>query len=160
MGFGTIVATIISVTLLIFVGYTFISGNIYFADVVGGSYKNSADRVVNIANTKIEIVNATYNTSNQEIVTYLENTGNVKFDGFGHFDALYYGETDSGENVAEYLNNTSYTICGELINPGIFDSHELLKLTANPSSNLENGSYVLIVCAPNAVCSSLNFSVG
>ncbi len=160
MGFGTIIATIISITLLIFVGYSFISGNIHFAEVVGGSYKNSADRTVELVNTDIKIINATYNESDQKIISYFENTGSVKFDGFNCFDALYYGETDNGEKVVEYLNDSSYTICDELVNPGIFDAQELSKLEANPSSGVENGTYVLIVCTPNAICNSLNFSVG
>lgn len=153
MGFETIVATIVSLSLIITVAYLFASGSVSLTEVANTGYKSAIHRAVNVLQTDISILNVTYNNSTLQIIAYIKNTGETKFKDFDRFDVFLYG------TLTEYLANRSFTIVRDIINPGIFDPHETAEVKANLTSLLPNGTYVLTICTPNAVCDSIEFNV-
>ncbi len=156
MGFDTVIATVIATVIIIFVAYTFISGSTSIAESAINGYKESVKTELKRLNTAIEILNVTYN--NGELQAYFKNTGNERFKGFSEFDAFIYGKTTNGTEVIKYFESANYTIVNELINPGIFDPCETAEVTV--SVTLDNGTYVFLLCTPNAVCDSYGFTVG
>ncbi len=155
MGFETIVAAIMVTAVILAVAYTFISGSVSIAETSIEGYKSIVYSTVKRLQTHIDILNVTY--TSPTLTAYFKNTGEVRFADFSRFDVFIYGRTETGSTIADYVENTSYTIVRELINPGIFDPHETAELQF--SLQLDNGTYVLVICTPNAVCDSAEFSV-
>lgn len=159
MGFDTVVAAIMVTAIIVAVAYSFLVGSTTIAEQSIESYKE----VVQVTGTKlrsdVSILNVTYDNSTETITAYFKNTGEEKYPKFSEFDAIIYGKTDTGESVVFYLNSTSYTIVRELINPSIFDPCEIAKMNSSLAQPLVNGSYVLLICTPNAVCDSSEFTV-
>ncbi len=155
MGFETIVAAIIVTAVILAMVYMFISGTISIAKTSVESYRNIAYSTVKQLQTNIDIINVSYNSP--VLTAYFKNTGEVSFPDFSRFDVFIYGRTETGSTIADYMKNAKYTITKELINPGIFDPHETAKLQL--SLQLDNGTYVLVICTSNAVCDSAEFSV-
>jgi len=159
MGFETVIAAIISIALIITVAYAFASGSVSLTESSALNYKGAVKETIKTLHTNITITGLTYDDSTPKITAHFKNTGETKFKDFDEFDVILYGTTESGEIIAEYLNDTTFSITNELINPGIFDPHEVAELEARLSSQLANGTYVLMICTPNAVCTSLDFTV-
>ncbi len=159
MGFDTVVAAIMVTAVIIAVAYTFLAGSTSIAEYSIEAYKEAVDVAVKKLRSDVEILDVTYSNATLTIVAHFKNTGEEKFVDFSEFDAIVYGKTTSGEMISFYLNSTSYTILNELINPGIFDPHETAKLESTLSQPLDNGTYVLLICTPNAVCDSFSFTV-
>jgi flagellar protein FlaF len=159
MGFETVIAAIISIALIITVAYAFASGSVSLTESSSLNYKQAVKEAIKTLHSGITITGLTYDNSTLRIISHFKNTGETKFKDFDKFDVILYGTTESGSRVAEYLDNTTYSITSELINPGIFDPHEVAELEAQVWQ-LENGTYVLMICSPNAICDSLEFTVG
>ncbi|WP_456469428.1 hypothetical protein [Archaeoglobus sp.] len=159
MGFDTVVAAIMVTAIIVAVAYTFLAGSTMIAEYSIESYKEAVQMAVKKLRSDVTIINVTYDNSTNTITAYFKNTGAERYPDFTEFDTILYGKTDSGDMVAFYLNSTSYTIVNELINPGIFDPHELAKLDSPLTQPLANGSYVLLLCTPNAVCDSYDFRI-
>ncbi len=155
MGFENVVAAIMVTIAILVAAYTFISGSSVIAETAIESYRSATERALERLMTDIEILNVSY--SSGQVAADFKNTGETRFVSFDGFDAMLYGTTESGNSVVEYLNNTSYSLLNELINPGIFDPHETAEMRANVT--LLNGSYVLVICTPNAVCDSFEFEI-
>ncbi len=159
MGFDTVVAAIMATAIIVAVAYTFLAGSTTIAEYSIENYKEAVQMAVKKLRSDMNILNVSYDNSTNTITAYFKNTGDEKYPDFSEFDAILYGKTDTGEMVAFYLNSTSYTIVKELINPGIFDPCEVAKLDSSLTQPLANGSYVLLVCTPNAVCDRFDFSI-
>ncbi|WP_230972498.1 hypothetical protein [Archaeoglobus neptunius] len=159
MGFDTVVAAIMATAIIVAVAYTFLAGSTTIAEYSIESYKEAVQMAVKKLRSDMSILNVTYDSSTGTVTAYFKNTGEVKYPNFLEFDAILYGKTDTGEMVAFYLNSTSYTVVKELINPGIFDPHEIARMESTLTQPLANGSYVLLICTPNAVCDSFDFAV-
>ena len=156
MGFDTVIASVISVMIIILVAYTFISGSASISESAANSYKELIKNELKRLNTAIKILNVTY--SNGTLQSYFKNTGNERFPDFEGFDLFIYGRTEGGSKVAIYVTSAQYDITRELINPGIFDPQEIASVRSTVT--LANGTYTLKICTPNAVCDTLDFEVG
>jgi len=156
MGFDTVIASVISVMIIILVAYTFISGSASISESAANSYKELIKNELKRLNTAIKILNVTY--SNGTLQSYFKNTGNERFLDFEGFDLFIYGRTEGGSKVAIYVTSAQYDITRELINPGIFDPQEIASVRSTVT--LANGTYTLKICTPNAVCDTLDFEVG
>lgn len=157
MGFDTVVAAIMVTAIIVTVAYTFLAGSTTIAELSVESYKNAVSSAVKKLKSDISILNVTYDNSTSEIITYIKNVGEERYPDFREFDVIVYGKTSDGRVLSTYVNFTTFTILKELINPGIFDPCEVAKVEA--LQPLSNGTYVLLVCTPNAVCDSLDFTV-
>ncbi|MBE8539195.1 hypothetical protein [Geoglobus acetivorans] len=157
MGFHTIIATLIITVFLISLAYTLIAGNTNLADTTLEGYKGGVKSEIERLKTDITLINVSYDPIIGELTTYVKNTGTEKFINFNKFDMFIYGTTTSGATITRYLT-ANYTIVNELINPNIFDPGEIA--SANATVSLDNGTYVLQVCTPNAICNVLDFVVG
>jgi len=156
VGFHTIIATLMLTIILISFAYFLIAESTAFTEIAIESYRGCIDTELKRLRTEIEIVNVSYDPSQNILTAYFKNTGSEKFADFENFDAFIYGRTDSGEEVSIYLQ-PNYTITREFINPNIFDPQEIAKLSSQIS--LEGGSYVLQLTTPNAVISTFDFTV-
>ncbi len=159
MGFETVIAAIMVTAVILAVAYTFISGSTSIAELSIESYKEMVDITVRRLQTQVAILNVTYDNATNTVSVLFKNAGEIRFPDFDEFDVILYGKTEAGDTVAEYLNSTTFTIARELINPGIFDPHEVAWVNATPSQPLQNGTYVVLLCTPNAICDSEEFTV-
>jgi len=159
MGFDTIVAAIMATAIIIAVSYTFLSGSTSIAEFSIESYKSAVNSAVMKLRSDVRLLNASYDNSTNLIVAYIKNVGEERYPDFSGFDVIVYGKTEAGEMISFYSKSVSFTIAGELINPGIFDPREVARVEAVAVQPLVNGSYVLMVCTPSAVCDSLDFVV-
>ncbi len=159
MGFDTVVAAIMVTAIIVAVAYTFLAGSTTIAEYSIESYKDAVQMTGKKLRSGMCILNITYDNSTGTVTAYFKNTGEEKYPKFSEFDAILYGKADTGEMVAFYLNSTSYTIVKELINPGIFDPCEIAKMDSLLTQPLANGSYILLICTPNAVCDSFDFTI-
>jgi len=157
MGFDTVVAAIMVTAIIVAVAYTFLAGSTTIAEYSIESYKEVVQVTGKKLRSDMSILNVTYD--NSTVTAHFKNTGEEKYPNLSEFDAILYGKTDTGEMVAFYLNSTSYTIVKDLINPGIFDPCEIAKLNSTLTQPLANGSYVLLICTPSAVCDSFDFTI-
>ena len=155
MGFDTVIASVIAITIIVLVAYTFISGSTSITENAINNYKELIKNELKRLNTAIKILNVTY--SSGTLQAYFKNTGNERFMDFEGFDLFIYGSTEGGSNVAIYVTSVQYNITRELINPGIFDPHEIASVRS--TMTLSNGTYTLKICTPNAVCDTLDFEV-
>lgn len=157
MGFDTVVAAIMVTAVIVTVAYTFLAGSTTIAELSVESYKDAVTSAVKKLKSDILILNVTYDNSTSKIIAYIKNAGEEKYPDFKDFDVIVYGKTSDGRMLSTYVSSPTFTILNELINPGIFDPHEVAEVeTLQP---LSNGTYVLLVCTPNAVCDSLDFTV-
>ncbi|WP_290725972.1 hypothetical protein [Archaeoglobus sp.] len=157
MGFDTVVAAIMVTAIIVTVAYTFLAGTTTIAEFSVESYKDAVNLAVKKLRSDIEILSIIYDNSTSEIIATFKNTGDERYPDFTEFDVIVYGRTSEGEMISFYVNSTVFSISKELINPGIFDPQEVAKLEA--AQPLQNGTYVLLICTPSAVCDSVDFSV-
>lgn len=161
MGFDTVIASIISIALIIAVAYVFASGSYTLTEMTSLEYKKAVDRAVDIINTKIYILDVYYDNTTQSVVADVKNGGMTRFKGFSKFDVFLYGKPEGWtETYYPSIESLSFDIVAELTNPGIFDPHEIVRLNVKLTQPLPNGTYVLLVCTPNGVCCSGDFTVG
>jgi len=155
MGFDSIATAILMSAVVLTAAYLLIAGNSYIAEETIEGYKEVAHTSINRLRSSVEIIAVSYES--QSIVAYFKNIGSTKFEDFSSFDFIVYGRTTSGEFVSDYVR-ANFEIVKELINPGIFDPQETARAISQYS--LPNGDYTLLICTPNAICDSYEFSVG
>ncbi|ADB58436.1 hypothetical protein [Archaeoglobus profundus] len=161
MGFDTVVASIISIALIISVAYLFASGSFALVDMASTEYKKAVDKAVEIMNTKLSVLSVSYDNTTNTVVADIKNSGMTRFSDFSRFDVFVYGKPDgSSETYYADIKSVVFDIVAELSNPGIFDPHEIVRINVELAQALPNGTYVLVVCAPNGVCCSGEFTVG
>jgi len=147
MGFGTVVATIFSIAMILISLQLFVTMSMSTIKTFDYKYKYKVKKIVEILQTKIEITNVTY--ANNTLTVDIENRGCTKLN-LSKFDAFIYNSSS-----IIYLNN--FSIYKDIVNPGIFDPYEIARLKENLSLS---GDYVLIVCTDNGVCDSCTFYAG
>ncbi len=161
MGFDTVIASVISIALIIAVAYVFASGSYTLTEMVSLEYRKAVNKAVDVINTRIYIVTVYYDNTTQSVVADVKNNGTTKFNDFSKFDVFLYGRPDGWtETYYPTISSISFDIIAELTNPGIFDPHEIVRLNVKLSESLPNGTYVILVCTPNGVCCSDEFNVG
>ena len=76
MGFGTVIASMLSVAILLLASYVCSSGGFYMADVLANSVMEMQENENDIMKTEIEITNISANEAG--IFVSLNNTGSTK----------------------------------------------------------------------------------
>lgn len=184
MGFGTILATIVMVVILGISSYLFLTGALFTMDTLSSSLKNINEIDNDRLKTEIELGSVSVTPSNpgpgSDINVSINNTGSTKIlnSDFKHIDVLvhYYNYTGT-ENITIYgwipYNDTDYDISAlqnnewtvvnitqDLINPGIFDPDEQMKIVVRVYPAIkESSTNWLKVVTPNAVSDSKYFSL-
>ncbi len=161
MGFDSIVASILTLALIVAVIYVFVSGSLSLIDLSISEYKKEAHKFIEILNTKINITNIVYDNTINEVIADIENIGETRFSDFSYFDVFLYGNA-SGYTGTYYpsIAEVDTYLTNEITNPGIFDPYEVARFEISLNNSLPNGTYVLVICAPNGVCCSGKFVVG
>jgi flagellar protein FlaF len=155
MGFDSIATAILMSAVVLTAAYVLMTGNSYLAEETLEGYKEYTHSSLQRLQSKVQILAVNY--EGMVLIAYLKNIGSTKFEDFSSFDVIVYGKTESGTYVSDYLK-ANFEIFKELINPGIFDPQETARAAVNIS--LPKGNYSLLMCTPNAICSSFEFYVG
>lgn len=164
MGFGTVIASMISVAILLLASYVCSSGGFYMADVLANSVMEMQENENEIMKTEIEIINISADEA--EIFMYLNNTGSTKIGNFDYMDVIVKYSNTSGtvktiwipyQEDAGILENKWIVgnISPDLVNPGILDPGEEMELQILLEDSLKNESVNwLLVAAPNGAKAS------
>jgi flagellar protein FlaF len=179
MGFGTIFATIGMVVIIGISSYLFITGALFTMDTLSNSLKIANEIDNERLKTEIEIGNVSVTPSNpgsgSEINVSINNTGATKIlnSEFEHIDVFVYYHNDTVGTIHRWIpfNDTGYSalqdnewtvvdVTPDLINPGIFDPDEQIKIVIRVepaiSGTKQNGNWTKIVM-PNGVSASKYF---
>ena len=177
MGFGTIFATIAFVMIIGITFYFVITGALFSMDTLSNSLKKMNEIENAQLKTEIEIgENVSVTESNpgpgSKINVFINNTGSTKIlnSEYSHMDVfIHYNATGTGkitkwipynDTTGEPGNNewTVRRISPDLINPGIFDPDEEMKIMIRVYPAIEKNSTNWIkVVTPNAVSASKYF---
>lgn len=170
MGFGSVIAAMVSVSAILLASYVCSRGGFYMADVLSDSFVEMQENKNEMLKTEIEITGAT--TDGVDILLSVNNTGAVKIGDFEYMDVivLYCNSSNTTKTVwAPYQEETTpltrnhwkvYSISPDLINPGIFDAGEIMEMQIrlNASDPIGNSSENWIqVTTPNGAGDSVYF---
>ncbi|MBE0516097.1 MAG: hypothetical protein IBX41_01730 [Methanophagales archaeon] len=174
MGFGTIFATLAMVVIIGISSYLFTTGALFTMDTLSDSLKKINEIDNARLKTEIEIGNVSVTTTgNYSIINLtLNNTGATKIlnSDFEHMDIFlcYHNDTGAGTITIHRripYNDTNYNssalqdnewtvvnITPDLINPGIFDPDEQMKIViqVEPAINSTIQNWLKVV-TPNGV---------
>lgn len=164
MGFGTVIAAMLSVATILLACYVCSNGGFYMADVLTNSMMEMQKNENEILKTRIEIAGIRANET--DIFVSLNNTGSTKIGDFDYMDVIVkYSNTSGAEKTiwipyqedAGTLENKWIieNISPDLVNPGILDPDEEMELQIYLEDSLENGStnWIMVV-APNGAKTS------
>jgi flagellar protein FlaF len=168
MGFGTVIAAMLSVATILLTCYVCSNGGFYMADVLTNSMIEMQQNENEILKTRIEI--ADIYADETDIFVSLNNTGSTKIGDFDYMDVIVKYSDTSGtvktiwipyqENAGTLENKWIVgNISPDLVNPGIFDPDEKMELQILLEDSLENESinWIMIV-APNGARNSGYFN--
>lgn len=168
MGFGTVIASMISVAILLLASYVCSYGGFYMTDILANSAMEMQENKNEILKTGIEITNIYADES--EVFVSLQNTGSVKIGDYDYMDVIVkYSDTSSNvktiwipyQKGAGALQNRWIVrnISPDLVNPGIFDPGEKMELNVLLEDSLKNESVNwIMVAAPNGARASGYFN--
>lgn len=148
MGAGTIIATAIAITLLIVTGYVLIAGTLSTARIVALAQQAAADREAQRLHTRIEILNATTNTTSFQTFVEVKNTGSEVVGDFGHMELylLQAGTPYTYTNLSVPLHWT-YTISLDQIHPNLLDPDEVANITVPYDPSRGDPTWVKVTTA-------------
>lgn len=172
MGFGSIIAAMISVATILLASYVCSKGGFYMADELTNSVVEMQENKNELLKTEIEITNISTDTVNRTIQVSLQNKGSTKIGDFTYMDVIVTYQNESGARKTVWIpyqegeipsNNAwiKMNIVPDLINPGVFDSGEEMKLQVrlDASDPIRNSSLNwLLVATPNGIKASRYFS--
>jgi flagellar protein FlaF len=168
MGFGTVIASMVSVAIILLATYVCSNGGFYMADGIADSVMEMQENENDILKTGIEITDIYTDEAN--IFVSLQNTGSTKMGDFNHMDVIVNYSNTSGnaktiwipyQEDAGKLENRwiMRSISPDLVNPGIFDPDEKMELQILLEDSLENKSANwIMVAAPNGAKTSGYFN--
>ncbi|AGK60855.1 hypothetical protein Asulf_00847 [Archaeoglobus sulfaticallidus PM70-1] len=156
MGFEVLIATAISLALLMLIVYSFAIGASMFIEVAHSSREDLHKRAVDRIQTRIEIKSVEWNSLTRDINVSVFNSGSTKIDNFGLMDVIVvYNEA----KYLRYETDWKATIENETINPGILDPGETLAMLIY--GPFEQGTVVWMkICTPNGVCAASRYVIG
>lgn len=171
MGFGSIIAAMISVATILLASYVCSKGGFYMAEELTSSDIKMQENKNDIVKTEIEITNA-FTIDTENILVYLQNTGSTKIGDFTYMDVIVTYQNESGNMKTVWIPYqeskilaknrwTKMNIVPDLINPGIFDPGEEMEVQVRLDSSdpIGNSSVNwLLVAAPNGAKASRYFS--
>lgn len=168
MGFGTVIAAMVSVAIILLASYVCSNGGFYMADEITDSVMEMQKNENEILKTGIEI---TGNYTNEaDISVSLLNTGSTKIGDFNHMDVIVNYTNTSGnaktiwipyhEDAGKLENRWIVrSISPDLVNPGIFDPDEKMELQILLEDSLGNKSVNwIMIAAPNGAKTSGYFN--
>ncbi|AAM06453.1 TPA: hypothetical protein HA338_17215 [Methanosarcina acetivorans] len=169
MGFGSIIAAMISVATILLASYVCSKGGFYMADVLADSVIEMQENKNEMVKTEIEITGIS--TDSVDILVSLQNIGSTKIGEFTYMDVIVTYQSESGSiktvwvpyQESEILAKNRWTkvdIFPDLINPGVFDPGEEMEVQVRLDSSdpIGNSSVNwLMVTAPNGAKASRYF---
>ncbi|MHC1610528.1 MAG: hypothetical protein ACXQTW_02845 [Candidatus Methanospirareceae archaeon] len=177
MGFGTIFATIAMVVIIGIASYMLIAGTLFTMDTLSRSVKIANEMDSARLKTAIEIVNVSVTSlgAGSDINVSVNNTGATKIlnSDFEQIDVFVSYSNHTAGRIHRWIpyNDTDYgalqpnewTVVGitpDLINPGIFDPDEQMRIVIRVypaiNSTREKGNWTKIVM-PNGISDSRYF---
>jgi flagellar protein FlaF len=168
MGFGTVIASMISIAILLLASYVCSYGGFYMTDILANSAMEMQENKNEILKTRIEITNIYANES--KVFVSLQNTGSIKIGDYGYMDVIVKYSDASGtvktiwvpyqEGAGTSQNRWAVSnINPDLVNPGIFDPGEKMELKVLLEDSLKNESVNwIMVAAPNGARASGYFN--
>jgi flagellar protein FlaF len=169
MGFGSIIATAISIIVLMAAGYMLVGGVTYSADVTGASVKSAADLENQRLKTALEIEDVGSNFEEGWFSFHLQNVGAEKIENISRMDVIFKmtGLNDSvcyapyqfpGQDLTVYWNNASIDSMlagiGDAVNPGMLDPGEYVNVFVHNDDGFPSRTAWVQVTAPNGVSTS------
>jgi len=168
MGFGTVIAAMISVTVILLASYVCSSGGFYMTDVLASSVLEMQENKGDILKTGIKITRI--NTDKTDIFVSLNNTGSTKIGDFDYMDVIvnYSNTSDTAKTIWIPYQEGAGTleskwavgnISPDLVNPGVLDPGEEMELKILLNESLKDGSANwIMVAAPNGAQTSGYFN--
>jgi archaellum component FlaF (FlaF/FlaG flagellin family) len=148
MGAGTIIATAIAITLLIITGYVLIAGTLSTAQVVAMAQQAAAQRESQKIHTRIEIINASTNTTDSKSFVEVKNTGSEVVGDFGHMEVyLLQGGVPYTYTNQSVLLFWTYEINPDRVHPNLLDPDEVANITVPYDQMLGAPTWVKVTTA-------------
>jgi len=151
MGFGPVIATAMSVIVLLAAGYMLVSGITNSSDTTGMALKEASDRHLQQENTLLTIGNLSGNRTSGYLTFNLNNAGNEKIDNVSQIDVIVKftnpdeswwcpNQAPGAGSAGPYWTCVQITSVtpgiGDSINPGMLDPGEVVNASAFPSNNV------------------------
>ena len=173
MGFGPVIATALSIVVLIAAGYVLIGGMAHSADITAATMKSSGDLKNQQLKTALELdgaagfINGTFSCS-------VHNTGSEKISDLSQVDVIltfldpgngivatyWVPYQQPGQTTGMYWRNAGIdSIAGDLINPGMLDPGETLTVEVVRDSGFPSNIGTVLAAAPDGVTASTRFIV-
>lgn len=174
MGFGSVIATAISIIVLMTAGYILVGGVTHSADVTGASTKSAADLENQRLKTALEIDDIGSNMEAGWFSFHLKNVGEEKIDNITRMDVIVKmtGLNDSvyyvpyrfpGQDPAVYWDNDPIDSIvagiGDAVNPGMLDPGEEMNVLVHMEDGFPTRTAWVQVTAPNGVSASGNIII-
>jgi flagellar protein FlaF len=171
MGFGSVIATAISIIVLMAAGYLLVGSVTHSADVTGASVKSAADLENQRLKTVLEIDNVGSNFEQGWFSFHLKNVGAEKIENMSKMDMIVKltGLNDSvyyvpyqypGQHLAVYWGNDTIDSIllgiGDAVNPGMLDPGEYVNVLVHKEDGFPSRTAWVQVTAPNGVSTSEN----
>ena len=171
MGFGSVIATAISIIVLMAAGYMLITGVTHSADVTGASVKAAADLENQRLKTALEIDEVGSGYEDGWFSFHLKNTGATKIENITQMDVIVKmtGLNDSvdyvpyrfaGQDLTVYWTSdpiwSSVPGIGDAVNPGMLDPGEYVNIIVHNDDGFASRTAWVQVTAPNGVSASAN----
>jgi hypothetical protein len=166
-----VIATALSIIMLMAAGYLLIGGVTHSADVTGASMKSAADLENQRLKTVLQIDEIGSNTSEGWFSFHLENVGAEKIENLSRLDVIVKltGENDSacyvpyrfpGQDLPIYWGNDSIGSqvpgVGDAVNPGMLDPGEYVNILVHMEDGFPTRTAWVQVTAPNGASASGN----
>lgn len=170
MGFGPVIATAISIVVLIAAGYVLIGGMAHSADVTAASLKTAGDAKNGQLKTALS-VNGGSGFVNGTLTFNLHNTGSEKIADLSQLDVIL-KFTDAGDPVTtswvplaqpgqttglRWSSAGIASITGDTINPGMLDPGETLSVEVQDDAGFPAPTGTVLVAAPDGVTATGSF---
>ncbi|HIH74831.1 MAG TPA: hypothetical protein HA306_06495 [Methanosarcina sp.] len=169
MGFGSIIAAMVSVATILLASYICSKGGFYMAEGLTNSIVEMQENKNEVLKTELKVTGVT--TDKIDVLVSLQNTGSTKIEDFIHMDVIITYQNESGVMKTVWIPYkegktpsenmwTKKSIVPDLINPGVLDPGEGMELQVrmDASDSLGNSSVNwILIAAPNGVKTSRYF---
>jgi|AGTN01.1.fsa_nt_gi hypothetical protein len=171
MGFGSVIATAISIIVLLAAGYMLVGSITHSADATGASIKAAADVESRRMNTELAIDNLGCNSGEGWFSFHLNNVGSEKIVDITQMDVIVkmispdqsvyyvpYGTQDAhAATYWDYENLTSIMVgIGDAVNPGMLDPGEFVNIRVHAEECSRAGTAWVQVTTPEGASASTN----
>jgi flagellar protein FlaF len=173
MGFGSVIATAISIIVLLAAGYLLAGSITHSADVTGTSIKAAADLESQRMNTVLAIDEIGSNSAEGWFSFHLENVGQEKITNITQMDVIvkttglnqsvhYVPYGTAGQPPVYWENDSitsSMTGIGDAVNPGMLDPGEYVNIRVYEEGGFPSSTAWVKVTAPNGASESSNIVI-